>query len=289
MASGRSAALRVLRAPSVGRQTAAREYRRLGQRGGGGGSHRRPHSTPLAACAHSGARRQRFRAGGADGLVRGERRALSVRAGRRTLGSSPKSRPSLIRLRLIAGVPASRRGASRTSGGRRGAAGAARAGSWRRRNGQKTRPIRASSSPHFRRLSWYARRSRVTSARRVIFTKRSTAPVATWRIGSRSVSSISMPIAPRPPPCGQTSCACGSPRWPMRCCAPCAALGCITHRSPKRQTPRHPLAARRSAPPRFVHARTNFCSSSKHSMSRAAAGCGKGSVFGGVGRELTCS
>ena len=69
------------RAPSVGRQTAARELRRRGRLGGGGGAHRRPHSPPLAACAHSGARRQRFRAGGADGLVRGKRRALSVRAG----------------------------------------------------------------------------------------------------------------------------------------------------------------------------------------------------------------
>ena len=36
------AALRVLRAPSVGRQAAAREYRRCGRRGGGGGAHRRP-------------------------------------------------------------------------------------------------------------------------------------------------------------------------------------------------------------------------------------------------------
>ena len=35
--------------------------------------------------------------------------------------------------------------------------------------------------------------------------------------GSRSVSSISMPIAPRPPP---ASCACGLPRWPTCCCAP---------------------------------------------------------------------
>ena len=74
----------------------------------------------------------------------------------------------------------------------------------RRRNGQKTRPIRASSSP----------RSLAPSARPAISTKRSTALAATWRTGSKSVSSISMPIAPRPPPCGQTSCGCGSPRWP---------------------------------------------------------------------------
>jgi hypothetical protein len=63
----------------------------------------------------------------------------------------------------------------------------------------------------------------VPSARPAIFTKRSTAPAATWRTGSRSVSSIFMPFAPRPPPCGQTSCACGLPPWPMCCCALCAA------------------------------------------------------------------
>ncbi len=44
----------------------------------------------------------------------------------------------------------------------------------------------------------------------------STARAATWRIGSRSVSSNSSPIAPRPPRCGPTSCACGSPRWSIR-------------------------------------------------------------------------
>jgi hypothetical protein len=47
--------------------------------------------------------------------------------------------------------------------------GVASAGSWRRRNGQKTRPILASSSP----------RSSVPSARPAIFTRRSTAPAAT--------------------------------------------------------------------------------------------------------------
>ena len=101
-------------------------------------------------------------------------------------------------------------------------AGAASAGSSPRPNGPKARPIRASSSP----------RSRVPSARPNISTRRSTAPAATWRTGSRSASSISMPIAPRPPRCGPTSCACGSPRWPMCCSAPCAASACITPRSP---------------------------------------------------------
>jgi len=77
-------------------------------------------------------------------------------------------------------------------------------------------------------------RSRAPSARPAISTKRSTAPVATWRTGSKSVSSIFMPIAPRPPPCGQTSCGCGLPRWPMCSSAPCAASDCSTRRSPKR-------------------------------------------------------
>ena len=52
--------------------------------------------------------------------------------------------------------------------------GVASAGSWRRRNGQKTRPILASSSP----------RSPVPSARPAIFTRRSTAPAATWSVSS---------------------------------------------------------------------------------------------------------
>ena len=39
------------------------------------------HSPSLAAGAHSAARRLRLRARGADGLVRGQRRALSIRAG----------------------------------------------------------------------------------------------------------------------------------------------------------------------------------------------------------------
>jgi hypothetical protein len=40
---------------------------------------------------------------------------------------------------------------------------------------------------------------------------------------SRSASSISMPIAPPPPPCGLTSRACGLRRWPMCCCTLCVA------------------------------------------------------------------
>jgi DDE family transposase len=80
------------------------------------------------------------------------------------------------------------------------------------------------------------------------FMRRFTAPAATWRTGSRSVSSISMPIAPRPPPCGQTSCACGLPQWPMCCCVPCAASPCITRRSPKRPAAPSVSSCSRSAP-----------------------------------------
>ena len=71
-----------------------------------------------------------------------------------------------------------------------GRAGAASAGWWRRRDGQETEANRASS---------VTSTSMRPSARPAIFMKRSTAP-ATWRTGSRSVSSIPMPIAPRPPP-----------------------------------------------------------------------------------------
>ena len=54
------------------------------------------------------------------------------------------------------------------------------------------------------------------------------------RIGSRSASSISSPIAPRLPRCGPTSCACGSPRWPTSCSAPCAGSACPTRGWPMR-------------------------------------------------------
>jgi hypothetical protein len=52
----------------------------------------------------------------------------------------------------------------------------------------------------------------------------------------------------RPPPCGQTSCACGLPRWPMCCCAPCAASPCTTRRSPKRPAAPFVSSCSRSAP-----------------------------------------
>ena len=66
--------------------------------------------------------------------------------------------------------------------------------------------------------------------------------------GSRNASLIFMPIAPRPPPCGQTSCACGLPRWPMCCCAPCAASPCTTRRSPKRPAAHSSQAAQDRRP-----------------------------------------
>ena len=65
-----------------------------------------------------------------------------------------------------------------------------------------------------------------TRARPSISTRKSIARAATWRTGSRSASSTSMRTAPRPPPCGPISCDCGSPRWPMCCCARCDASGC---------------------------------------------------------------
>jgi hypothetical protein len=54
---------------------------RFAKCGGGGGAHRRSHPRPVASCPHPGTRRQRFRAGRSDGLVRGKRGALSVRIG----------------------------------------------------------------------------------------------------------------------------------------------------------------------------------------------------------------
>lgn len=46
------------------------------------------------------------------------------------------------------------------------------------------------------------------------FTRISTVPAATWRTGSRSVSSTSTPAAPALTPCAPISCGSGSPRLP---------------------------------------------------------------------------
>ena len=67
---------------------------------------------------------------------------------------------------------------------------------------------------------------------RSIFTRRSTAPAAIWRTRSRSASSISMPTEPRRPRCAPISCASGSTRWRMCCCAPRAGSACATPPSP---------------------------------------------------------
>ena len=50
-----------------------------------------------------------------------------------------------------------------------------------------------------------------------ISTRRSTAPAARWRTGSRNASLICSLTAPRPPRCAPISFACGSPQWPTCC------------------------------------------------------------------------
>src|SRR6516162_1005608 len=64
--------------------------------------------------------------------------------------------------------------------------------------------------------------------------RRGQARAATWRTGSRNASSTSMPTAPRPPPCGPISCACGLPPWPTCYSVLCAVLGCTIPISPPR-------------------------------------------------------
>src|SRR5215469_10678182 len=123
--------------------------------------------------------------------------------------SAASSRPS----KRKASVPASQRGGSRSSNGERARAGAASAGSSPKRSGRTATPILASLLLH----------SNVPSANRAAYMRAFIVLGATWRTGSRNASSISMPIAPRAPPCELTSCACGLPRWPTCCCAPCVA------------------------------------------------------------------
>jgi hypothetical protein len=91
------------------------------------------------------------------------------------------------------------------SPGRRAGAGAVNGGSSPRPSGPGAKPIHALSSPH-----WGARSTRPATS-----TKSSTAPVARWKTASRNASSTFMPTAPPATPCVPTSCACGSPRWPM--------------------------------------------------------------------------
>ena len=159
----------------------------------------------------------------ADGVVRGERRGLPVRAGPQRAAGRRDRRASLTR--PTATSRAHRPAGAPLQGLQVDDARQLEPPAPRRRQGRvdaRARPIRASSSP----------RCGATRARPGISTRRSTAPAARWRTGSRSASSISTPTAPRPPRCAPTSCGCGSPRWPMCCSAPCAASACTTPTSP---------------------------------------------------------
>ena len=60
-------------------------------------------------------------------------------------------------------------------------------------------------------------------------TRRSTAPAARWRTGSRSASSTCSPTAPRRRPCAPTSCGCGSRRWPTCCSCALRRIGLAAH------------------------------------------------------------
>jgi hypothetical protein len=63
-------------------------------------------------------------------------------------------------------------------------------------------------------------------------TRTSTAPVGTWRTGSKSSSWTCSPIAHRRPPCAPTSSGCGWPPSPTSCSKRCAASACATPSSP---------------------------------------------------------
>jgi len=123
----------------------------------------------------------------------------------KTAGWSGRSRASWRRRKSRAKRPKNRRAASRTSLGRRARAGAASGGSSPRPNGPGVKPIRDLSSPH-----WRGRSTRPATS-----TKSSTALAARWKTASRNASSTFMPTAPPATRCAPTSCACGSPRWPM--------------------------------------------------------------------------
>ena len=68
--------------------------------------------------------------------------------------------------------------------------------------------------------------------------RRSTAPAARWRTGSRNAKATCSPTEPRPQPCAPTSCGSGSPRSPMRSCALSGASVLPTPSSPKRPAAR---------------------------------------------------
>jgi len=91
----------------------------------------------------------------------------------------PRSRRSWRRRRRRVWPPAPRRGCTRTSGTRPRRAGRRCGASSAKRSSCRVRPIRAS----------WSRPSPLRRGRRPRCMSRSTAPVATWRIGSRSSSS----------------------------------------------------------------------------------------------------
>ena len=68
--------------------------------------------------------------------------------------------------------------------------------------------------------------SRPAGSTRVPSTRRSTAPAAKSKTGSRSSNSTCSPIAPRRRPCGPTSCGCGSRPSPTSCSTRCAGSAC---------------------------------------------------------------
>ena len=75
-------------------------------------------------------------------------------------------------------------------------------------------------------------------------TRRSIAPAARWRTGSRNASSTCSPTAPRRRPWPPISCACGSRRSLMCCCRRCAASLC---RAPNWRRPPAAASARSSS------------------------------------------
>src|SRR5271166_6465986 len=68
--------------------------------------------------------------------------------------------------------------------------------------------------------------------------RRSIAPAATWRTGSRNAKATCSPTEPRPPRCAPTSCGSGSPRSPMFSSARSGASALRTRSSPRRPAAR---------------------------------------------------
>ncbi len=98
----------------------ARQHRRLGWRGRGGGAHRRPGPRPLAEGADRPARRRRLRAGALDGLVRGKPGRLPVRP--RAQPAPRRAHPHRARLGRADGETTGRRRAGTARQSRQGSA-----------------------------------------------------------------------------------------------------------------------------------------------------------------------